>query len=178
VKGAFDFLPTLEGQLLRLRPMQRDDHAPLIGIAADPLLWSQHPIPERQQPEVMSALLDDAWTDQGSLVLVDRADGAIIGHSRYSTRYAHSPEEIEIGWTFLARTHWGRGFNAEAKQLMVAHALTHYAQVFFRVGEDNLRSRRAMEKLGARLTPRVYEATAFGRDLVYVTYVLTGPCRS
>lgn len=174
----FDFQPTLQGALLTLRPMVPTDHDALVAIAQDELLWAQHPIPERRQPQVMEALLQDAYGDRGSLVFVERASGAVVGHSRYSTRFARAADEIEIGWTFLARTHWGRGFNAEAKQLMVDHALASYPRVFFRVGENNGRSRRAMEKIGARLTTRIDHDTAFGRPLVFVTYEITVPCRS
>ena len=51
--------------------------------------------------------------------------------------------EIEIGWTFLARSHWGGTYNGEMKQLMLRHAFKFVNSVIFLVGPQNLRSQRA-----------------------------------
>ena len=56
--------------------------------------------------------------------------------------------EIEIGWTFLARSHWGGVYNQEMKHLMLRHAFKFVKRVIFLVGPQNLRSQRAMEKIG------------------------------
>lgn len=91
---------------------------------------------------------------RGALAVIDRASGAIIGSSRMQ---AHDPADggsVEIGWTFLSRDYWGGPFNREMKRLMLAHALQFVERVDFRVGEDNLRSRRAMAKIGGRLSER------------------------
>lgn len=77
---------------------------------------------------------------------------------------------VEIGWTFVARDRWGNGINAEVKRLMVAHALAHFTTVGFRVGRDNLRSRRAMEKVGAVLTDRLDTTIRAGVPVEHVVY--------
>jgi RimJ/RimL family protein N-acetyltransferase len=56
--------------------------------------------------------------------------------------------EIEIGWTFLTRRYWGGRYNWEMKQLMLAHAFKFVETVVFLVGQDNIRSQKAMEKIG------------------------------
>ena len=56
--------------------------------------------------------------------------------------------EIEIGWTFLARSHWGGIHNRELKKLMLDHAFRFVRSVVFLVGPQNLRSQRAVEKIG------------------------------
>ena len=69
----------------------------------------------------------------------------------------HDPADggtVEIGWTFLSRDYWGGAYNREMKRLMLAHALRFVERVDFRVGENNLRSRGAMEKIGGRLSDR------------------------
>jgi len=48
----------------------------------------------------------------------------------------------------LARSHWGGVYNREMKQLMLRHAFRFVNSVIFMVGAKNLRSQRAMEKIG------------------------------
>jgi N-acetyltransferase len=56
--------------------------------------------------------------------------------------------EVEIGWTFLARSHWGGKYNREIKQLMLRHAFRFVKRVVFLIGLQNVRSQKAIEKLG------------------------------
>jgi N-acetyltransferase len=72
----------------------------------------------------------------------------LIGVSRYDN-YDPEASEVEIGWTFLARPYWGGAYNADLKRVMLGHAFQSVATVVFLVGARNLRSRRAVEKLGA-----------------------------
>ena len=74
--------------------------------------------------------------------------------------------EIEIGWTFLARSHWGGAHNRELKRLMLAHAFKFVDNVIFFVGANNLRSQRAVEKIGgtrigSKLDPHGRESFIF-----------------
>jgi len=71
----------------------------------------------------------------------------VIGSSRFHC-YDLVRSEIEIGWTFLARSHWGGAYNAELKRLMLAHAFKFVDNVIFFIGATNIRSQRAMEKIG------------------------------
>jgi N-acetyltransferase len=82
-----------------------------------------------------------------AFVFVDRATNRLIGSSRY---YGYDParSEIEIGWTFIARSHWGGATNREVKRLMLDHAFTFVDTVIFWVGEKNGRSQGAMTKIG------------------------------
>ena len=146
----FDLQPTLEGALLRLRPMQPQDFEPLHAVASDPEIWALHPARDRWQRDVFRGFFDSGIACGGALVAIDRARGALVGSSRYYG-FDAAAGEIEIGWTFLARSHWGGRHNAEMKALMLAHAFRFVDTVLFFVGPANLRSRRAVEKLGARL---------------------------
>ncbi len=80
---------------------------------------------------------------------IDGARQSVIGWSRYSDYTAG--ERVSIGYTFLVRSHWGGAANAEMKRLMLRHAFTDVQEVLFSIAERNLRSRRALEKLGAEL---------------------------
>jgi RimJ/RimL family protein N-acetyltransferase len=65
--------------------------------------------------------------------------------------YDDQRSEIEIGWTFLARSHWGGIYNLEMKHLMLRHAFRFVRTVVFLIDPQNFRSRRAVEKIGGVL---------------------------
>jgi RimJ/RimL family protein N-acetyltransferase len=143
-----DLQPTLNGNLLELRPLRADDWDALFAVASDPLIWEQHPCSDRYQEKVFREFFREAIESHGALVAIDRKDGRVIGSSRFS---GFDPErsEIEIGWTFLARSHWGGRYNREMKRLMLQHAFRFVRTVIFLVGPINMRSQRALEKIGA-----------------------------
>jgi len=140
--------PTLTGQLLKLRPLRPKDYQDLYKVAADPLLWEQHPASDRCKPEIFRAFFDEALALKGALVAIDHTSGEFIGSSRFHG-YDADNDELEIGWTFLARSHWGGVYNGEMKTLMLRHAFGFVRNVIFVVGPENWRSQRAVEKIGA-----------------------------
>lgn len=167
--GGFDSQPVLSHPQVTLRPLVPGDWAGLFAVAADPLIWAVHPAHDRWQEPVFRRFFDDALASGGCLVAGDPQTGAIIGASRFDTERAE-PGEIEIGWTFLARSHWGGPTNAAMKALMVGHALPHFDRVIFLIGETNLRSRRALEKIGGTLTDRVFDTELAGGTVRHVIY--------
>ena len=120
----------------------------LFSAAADPLIWEQHPIKDRYTVEVFKAFFREALESGGALIAIDSRDGQVIGSSRFHG-YDKEKSEIEIGWTFLARSYWGGGYNKEMKALMLRHAFRFVKSVIFVVGPQNLRSQRAVERIGA-----------------------------
>lgn len=159
----------LRGELVELRALRADDYDALYAVASDPLIWEQHPSSDRYQPEVFRAFFQEALESGGALLVTDARTGAVIGSSRFHG-YDPGKREIEIGWTFLARSHWGGTYNREMKDLMLQHAFRFVDRVYFIVGTENYRSQRAMEKIGAvrtgtrqntrGQTAYVYEITA------------------
>jgi N-acetyltransferase len=145
---SFEFQPVLTGDLVELRPLRDDDFATLHAVASDPLIWEQHPESDRWTEPVFRRFFRGAIESGGAFMVIDRRDGRVIGSSRFA-EYDEAKSEVEIGWTFLARSHWGGVYNAEMKRLMLGHALRFVRRVIFRVGPDNRRSRRALEKIGA-----------------------------
>jgi len=145
---SFDFQPVLKGKLLELRPLRPDDFQDLYAVASDPLIWEQHPIHDRYKEEVFKEFFRDALETGGALIAIDLKDGRVIGSSRYRG-YDEASSEIEIGWTFLSRSHWGGVFNGEMKRLMLEHAFKFVRNVIFLIGPTNFRSRKAVEKIGA-----------------------------
>lgn len=167
----FEFQPELVGELVRMRPLQAEDFAALYALAADPLLWEQHPNPERATEAGFQAYFDDQLGSGGALVAMNKVDGAMVGMSRYSMTFAESGE-VEIGWTFIGRVYWGGDYNRDIKRAMLAHAFRFGKTVIFRIGEHNLRSRRAVEKLGARLDVREQVNTIGPSPVRFVFYTL------
>ncbi len=162
-KTAFDLQPTLEGKLLRLRPLRPADFDDLYAVASDPLIWEQHPAKERSEKEGFRKFFQKARDSGGALVAIDRKDGRVIGTSRYHDHDERN-SEIEIGYTFLARSHWGTGHNREMKELMLWHAFRFVQRVVFTVDPKNLRSQMAVEKIGGvRMGSRM---NCEGRDSV------------
>jgi N-acetyltransferase len=140
--------PVLNGQLLELRPLQPEDFSELYAVASDPLIWEQHPHNNRYQEDVFRKFFDDALASGGALIVIDSETGRVIGSSRYAG-YDKDKSQVEIGWTFLARSHWGGAYNGEMKRLMLDHAFTFVHNVIFVIGTQNFRSQKAVEKLGA-----------------------------
>ncbi|URW75716.1 GNAT family N-acetyltransferase [Sphingomonas donggukensis] len=169
-----DRQPTLTGPTVVLRPTTPDDWPALYAVASDPLIWEVHPAHDRWREDVFRAYFDAGLASGGALTILDRATGAVIGSSRYD-HWKPDADEIEIGWTYLARSHWGGAYNAEIKALMLAHIHAHVETVVFTVGESNHRSRRAMEKIGGRLRPGTELRLMAGEQKPHVIYEIRRP---
>jgi RimJ/RimL family protein N-acetyltransferase len=144
----FDLQPVLKGPLVTLRPLEPADHDRLFAVAADPLIWEQHPDKSRSQPDGFKAFFQQALDSGGALLALETGSGQVIGSSRYHG-YNEAADEVEVGWTFLARSHWGGRYNGEMKRLMLDHAFRFVGRVVFLIDPANHRSQRAVEKLGA-----------------------------
>ena len=142
-----DFQPTLVGPTITVRPIASSDWTELFAAGSDPEIWKVHPVPDRYTEPGFRKFFDGAVDSKMGFVFVDRASGRLIGSSRY---YGYAPQrsEIEIGWTFIVRGHWGGRANREVKRLMLDHAFTFVDTVVFWVGEENWRSQGAMTKIG------------------------------
>lgn len=145
----FDFNPVLEDDLLLIRPLTCDDFDALFRISADPLLWEQHPAKERSTREGFEKWFEEAMATGKALFVEEKVTGKTVGTSRYR-EVEGDPGAIEIGWTFISREFWGKGYNAAVKKLMVSHAFSRYGTVLFFVDKQNFRSQKAVEKLGAK----------------------------
>lgn len=147
---SFDCQPTLKGDLVDLRPLVPEDFDELYAVASDPVIWEQHPVKTRHEEESFKAFFGESLASGGALIAIDIATTRMIGSSRFHA-YSEQRAEVEIGWTFLARSHWGGIYNGQMKNLMLRHAFLFVNNVVFLVGSQNLRSQRAVEKIGGIL---------------------------
>jgi RimJ/RimL family protein N-acetyltransferase len=168
-RSVFDLQPILTGEILQLRPLRPEDWDDLYAVASDPLIWDQHPSKDRYKEEVFKEFFREAMESGGALIVIDSKDGQVIGSSRFHG-YDAEKSEIEIGWTFLARSRWGGIYNREMKQLMLRHAFRFVNSIVFLIGPQNFRSQRAVEKMGG---VRVGSRTRNGRDSF--VYQITAP---
>jgi RimJ/RimL family protein N-acetyltransferase len=155
----FDLQPFLKSELLSLRPLKEDDWEGLYTVASDPLIWEQHPQKDRYQRPIFRSFFDSGIKSGGALVALDTKTGQILGSSRYRS-WNSEEKSIVIGWTFLSRACWGRGYNRAMKELMLDHAFRFADTVLFSVGESNWRSRKAVEKIGGEFVKTIEEKLA------------------
>jgi RimJ/RimL family protein N-acetyltransferase len=179
VTMTFDLQPHLRGELVELRPLHADDWPALLAVAYDPLIWEQHPQRNRHEREVFEGFFRAAIAEAntgtgGALAVLDRATGAIIGSTRFHG-WDPRASEVEIGWTFLARSHWGGRYNGEMKRLLLAHAFRFVERVIFLVGEGNIRSQTAMTRVGAKRDGLVEKVDSGGVSSRSVRFVIDRP---
>ena len=146
----FELQPTLTGDRVTLRPLVIEDFEAVYAAASDPLVWEQHPEPLRYRREVFQKFFDGAMESKGAFAALDVATGRVIGSSRF---YDYNPalREVKIGYTFVEREFWGGLYNPEMKKLMLDHAFRFVDRVLFEIGECNVRSQTAIQRIGASL---------------------------
>lgn len=166
----FSFDVTLDGNESILRPINADDFYDLFNAASDPLIWQQHPNHSLYEEIEFRKYFDGALRSGSAFVVLDKKANRIIGTSRYYD-FDLDKKEVVIGYTFLAREFWGTGVNKEIKRLMIDHAFRFVDSVWFHIAKSNMRSCRAVEKLGAVLSHEG-KKHSYGREIDYCFYVL------
>ena len=169
--ASFDFQPSIRGKSIQLRPLQSHDLDALYAIASDPLIWEQHPVSNRYQRDVYSKLFQELLDSKGTLVVIDLLSGEVIGCSRYY-EYSRAESAVAIGYTMLARRYWGSAYNRELKTLMLDHAFTSVERVIFHAGEMNIRSQKALEKIGAIRFDQSIRILPDGREVISIHFQL------
>ena len=162
--------------MIEVRPLARDDFDALFEAASDPLIWEVHPEKDRFKREVFQRFFDGAIESRGAFAVIDRKSGRLIGSSRYYN-LVPAENEVEIGFTFLERRFWGGQYNGELKALMLEHAFRFVDRVVFAVGENNLRSQRALQKIGARLLRNTERPARDGSMVPHLVFAITRPRR-
>lgn len=148
------FSQILENDILRLEKIESDDFDILYGIAKDPEIWKQHPQSDRYREDVFRNFFDVAKNSSSAYKIWHKEDEKYIGSSRfYDENILES--SIAIGYTYLATAYWGGAVNASLKKLMIDNAFEYVDKVYFHIGENNIRSQKAVAKIGARYQGQV-----------------------
>jgi len=147
---SFNQKPSLTGETLSLRALKLEDFDTLYTVVSDPLIWEQTPYKDRYQLDNYQQWFDAA-IKENALILIDKRTNTAIGSSRYY-EIDEPSSEVAIGYTFIARDYWGGATNKELKTLMLNYAFQSFETVWLHIAEDNTRSRKAAEKIGAVLS--------------------------
>jgi RimJ/RimL family protein N-acetyltransferase len=143
-----DLQAILENEMVKLIPLEENHFEKLYEVASDPLVWEQHPDKNRYEREVFRIFFQGAMESGTAYLVLDNKTGDVVGSSRYY-ELDEANKSVAIGHTFAGRKYWGKGYNAAAKALMLRHAFEHVDTVVFHIGAFNIRSQKAVEKLGA-----------------------------
>jgi RimJ/RimL family protein N-acetyltransferase len=145
----FDLQPTyLHDGLIKLIPLNESDFDRLFEVASNPLVWEQHPNPNRYQLEDFTNYFKGAIESKGAFLVIDSATNETVGCSRYYD-YNEAGNSVLIGYTFIGTQFWGNGYNDSLKKLMLDYAFQFVDKVYFHIGAHNIRSQKAIGKIGA-----------------------------
>ena len=142
------FRTSLNSEYFRLTQMHSTDFDALYAVAKDPAIWAQHPESNRWQEAIFRRFFVAGLANpEGCFLITDKDTEQAVGSTRFYG-FDHRERSIWLGYTFLARPYWGEGANAEIKQTQLAFLFDHVAAVYFEIGENNIRSQKALKKFG------------------------------
>jgi RimJ/RimL family protein N-acetyltransferase len=147
---------TLAGRFVRLEPLSEDHHDGLVEAVRDGEAWrlwyTSVPAPEAMAREIGRRLGLQVAGSMLPFTVFDAPSGRIVGMTTYMNIDRDSPR-VEIGSTWYARSAQRGGLNTEAKLLLLGHAFDELGclAVELRTHFLNQQSRRAIERIGARL---------------------------
>lgn len=167
---------TLESQRVRLEPLEARHLPDLIAHCNDEALWelvyAENPFTNAGDTQ---AWLDEALDKSAfyAFAIVDKKSGKTIGSTRYADMHPEH-KKLEIGWTFIAQSHWRTHVNSECKYLLLKHAFEELDlnRVALKANGKNMRSRTAIAALGASYEGthrafRIHPRTQIVHDVSY-----------
>lgn len=152
----------LKSDIIHLVPMTENDFEDLYAVANDELLWEQHPNKLRYRRDVFKNFFEGAMLSGGAFIIRDNATNEVVGSSRYYD-YDKKNKSILIGYTFIGRKFWGKEYNKSLKKIMLDYAFQYVDKVYFHIGAFNIRSQKAIEKIGA-IKVDEFEVEYYGED--------------
>jgi RimJ/RimL family protein N-acetyltransferase len=168
----------LKNEIIQLIPLQETDFSALYKVASDPLVWEQHPNKLRYQRDVFQNFFEGAMLSKGAFLIRDTKTNEVIGCSRYydfNENENSTETSVLIGYTFIGRNFWGKGYNKALKKLMLDYAFQFVDKVYFHIGAYNYRSQKAIEKIGAQKVDE-FEVEYYGEESkLNFVYLITKP---
>lgn len=170
----------LAGSIIRLEPLTAEHKPELTQVLNDPRIW-EYTWRKIGSAEQAAQLVDTALANQASgkdipYVMVEQASGRIVG----TTRMMHldrTHRGAEIGCTWVAPDYWRTAVNTESKLLLLEYGfgVLNLIRVEFSIVSNNLRSQRAVERIGAvrEGVLRKHRVTTDGTVLDNVVYSIT-----
>jgi N-acetyltransferase len=145
----FDLQPNfLKNNIITLIPLEESHFEMLFEVASNPLVWQQHPIPNRYKREIFKTFFEGAILSKGAFLVLDSQNNNVLGSSRFYDLNTEN-KSIKIGYTFIGIDFWGGDINNNLKNLMINHAFEKLKTVIFDIDSQNIRSQKAITKIGA-----------------------------
>lgn len=138
----------LQNELVKLVPLQENDFEELYQVASDKLIWEQHPNKMRYERAVFENYFEGAMQSKGAFFIRDTNSNEPMGCTRFYD-FDENDSSVLIGYTFIGRQFWGKGYNTALKKIMLDYAFQFVDKVYFHIGAQNIRSQKAIEKIGA-----------------------------
>lgn len=146
---------TLQGDSVELVPMELSHLDGLWKAAMPEEIWdftaSKIRSKEQMEKVVKAALAEKEKGNQFPFVVLHKQDNKIVGSTRYLD-ISNANKSLEIGWTWYNPEVWRTRVNTECKLLLLQFAFEEWRmnRVQFKTDSRNVRSQRAIERLGAK----------------------------
>ena len=148
--------PTLENDFVRLTLLDLTNYQHIVEIAEESNLIYYSPsnisTPDDLKAYVQSAV--DGYYHKSTIpfIIFDKSKNAYAGSTRFGL-INWKNKVLHIGWTWIGHAFHGTGLNMHVKFLMLQYAFEtlEFEKVEFRIDERNIKSRKAVEKIGATL---------------------------
>jgi len=151
VYGYMDIKNKLENKNFILKLLNKNDFNVLYNIGKIKKIWEQHPENDRWKKEKFNIFFNKGIENKfGFYGIYNKSNSTLIGSTRYYS-YSKKKKSIKIGFTFLTPEYWGSDTNLQIKTLMLGYAFNYVDNIYFDIGKNNIRSRKAIEKIGATL---------------------------
>ncbi|MDQ3392949.1 MAG: GNAT family N-acetyltransferase [Bacteroidota bacterium] len=145
----------LENSVVILRPLAFKDFKGLQEVAFDPIIWKYMPLINIETAADLHGYIKKARKHrQQSLrypfVIIDKNSGKVVGSTSLGN-ISVIDKRLEIGWTWIGTDFMGTGINKNCKFLLLQHSfeVLGYERVELKTDVLNLRSRKAIKKIGA-----------------------------
>ena len=146
---------TLSGRIIELIPLERTHFDDLLALSKDIRIWQHYAMEGhdtfKMTQSLETALLEREKGTQYAFVIIQKEDNKIIGSTRLlDIQKEH--QKLEIGWTWMHPDYWAKNINTECKFLLLEYCFENLGctRVQLRTDENNIRSRKAIEKTGAQ----------------------------
>ncbi|CAN5634787.1 GNAT family protein [soil metagenome] len=146
----------LEGEKVLLLPMTEEHFEEIINSSQDEIIWTYMPVKGTNRERLLS-ILTEAITkrdtnEQYPFVVIEKATGKIIGSTRL-LQLNKEHRNLEIGYTWYLPQYWSKGYNEECKLLLLTYCFEELKTIRVQLiaWDKNLRSRKAIERIGAKL---------------------------
>lgn len=146
----------LEGERVKMIPLRIDHAEELWETAKDESIWTHYTFRKIESlekfKEFLRASLAEAESGKGfTFTIIDKSTGKMKGGTSFLDIQPAS-RSLEIGRTWIAKELQGKGFNTECKYHLLKYCFEELGliRVFFKTDSNNIRSQKAMEKIGAK----------------------------